>query len=91
MENFHYTTERLQLPSSASLADIEAAGTAFCRKPWAQLEEELVQGRGVPEKYVANTCFGSAYIFTLLHDGFHIGRDEKRLVFSNTAKGPAGD
>ena len=45
----------------------------------------------IPDEYAAHTCFGAAYIFTLLGDGFHIGLDEKRLVFSNTARGPSGE
>ena len=45
----------------------------------------------IPDEYAAHTCFGEAYIFTLLGDGFHIGLDEKRLVFSNTARGPSGE
>ena len=41
--------------------------------------------------YVSKTCFGAAYVFTVLSDGFRIGLHDRRLIFSNTVKGPHGE
>ena len=52
------------------------------------MKEYHVSGKGHPADYVAKTCFGAAYIFTLLSDGFHIGLHDRRFIFSNNVMGP---
>ena len=52
------------------------------------MKEYHVSGKGHPADYVAKTCFGAAYIFTVLSDGFHIGLHDRRFIFSNTVMGP---
>ena len=32
------------------------------------------------------TCFGAAYTWVVLHHGFHIGLDERRVTFSNSVR-----
>jgi hypothetical protein len=91
IENFHYAIERLELPSSTTLSGLRAAGVRYCNTSWQTIRENVVRKFDIPEEYAAHTCFGAAYIFTLLSDGFHIGLEEKRLVFSNTARGPSGE
>lgn len=42
------------------------------------------------QEYVAKTCFGAAYIYTLLHDVLRITPDQRRLVFTNSVWRPQG-
>ncbi|GLI64384.1 hypothetical protein VaNZ11_007650 [Volvox africanus] len=90
-ESFYYTMDRLGLPPNASLESIRTAGKRFCSRPWSDVERELVLGRGVSEEYILKVCFGSAYIYTLLRQGFRMGsREAAYLRFSNRVERPDG-
>ncbi|KAG2440754.1 hypothetical protein HXX76_003611 [Chlamydomonas incerta] len=83
-EAFHYTISHLRLQPSASLEELAAAGAAFCARPWSEVEQELVQGRGVDEDHALKLCFGAAYIHTMLSKGFKLSAEEAaHLRFSN--------
>eukprot|EP01026_Neomeris_dumetosa_P028384 TRINITY_DN22992_c0_g1_i3.p1 TRINITY_DN22992_c0_g1~~TRINITY_DN22992_c0_g1_i3.p1 ORF type:complete len:455 (+),score=56.50 TRINITY_DN22992_c0_g1_i3:130-1494(+) len=80
-ENFFYTIKILNLPTDASLAEVEQAGKNFCRLSWQQLQRRY---RHVPERYLLKTCFGAVLIIQLLHDSFGIPMDERgRVLFVN--------
>ncbi|GIL52170.1 hypothetical protein Vafri_8106 [Volvox africanus] len=90
-ESFYYTMDRLGLPPNASLESLRTAGKRFCSRPWSDVERELVLGRGVSEEYILKVCFGSAYIYTLLKQGFRMGsREATYLRFSNQVERPDG-
>ncbi|KAG2442008.1 hypothetical protein HYH02_009800 [Chlamydomonas schloesseri] len=90
-EAFHYTISHLQLQPSCSLQALAAAGAAFCARPWAEVERELVQGRGVDEEHALKLCFGAAYIHTMLSKGFKLSAAEAaHLRFSNWVTRPDG-
>ncbi|EFJ48169.1 hypothetical protein VOLCADRAFT_91259 [Volvox carteri f. nagariensis] len=90
-ESFYFTMDRLGLPANASLESLRTAGTRFCSRPWSDVEQELVVGRGVSEEHILKVCFGSAYIYTLLRQGFHMGpREAAYLRFSNAVERPDG-
>ncbi|GIL83577.1 hypothetical protein Vretifemale_12367, partial [Volvox reticuliferus] len=90
-ESFYYTMDRLGLPANASLESLRTAGKRFCSRPWSDVEQELVLGRGVSEEYILKVCFGSAYIYTLISQGFRMGsREAAYLRFSNQVERPDG-
>ncbi|KAG2496782.1 hypothetical protein HYH03_005190 [Edaphochlamys debaryana] len=90
-ESFHYTRLRLGLPPESTLEDFREAGRRFCARAWADVESEFVLGAGMKEDHVLKTCFGAAYIHTLLKQAFHFGpREASYLRFSNDVPRPDG-
>lgn len=55
MENFFHTAQRLQLAEQPTLRELAAAGSAFCDKPWSEVEEQYVKGKDEPRVSSAGT------------------------------------
>ncbi|GBF99405.1 nucleoside phosphatase [Raphidocelis subcapitata] len=93
IENFYYTAQALSLPARADLHTLESAAAGFCGREWPDtvaaygaaaegldapsLAVHLRQGR-----YLWRYCFGSALVWTLLHDVLRVPKVQP-LVFAN--------
>jgi hypothetical protein len=102
IENFYYTAAALALPRRADLAALEAAGGRFCSREWREtlanweaaggaLAGEAAAVHASHQRYLWRYCFGSAMVWTLLHDVLHVPHSAQ-LVFANAlprAKGGA--
>lgn len=88
IENFFYTASALQLPRSASLSQLEDAAAQFCLRQW---DDTLKQQKPVShdQTYLYRYCFGSAFVWTLLHDVFKVS-PHLQLQFTNTLQRPDG-
>eukprot|EP00955_Chlamydomonas_euryale_P077171 362866-Chlamydomonas_euryale.AAC.42 len=79
VENFHYSARRLGLPPNASLAELADAGTAFCARPWADVERELVDGTSASQ--LEGRCTHQAHSARFDGSGrIHICRDWRMSV-----------
>jgi apyrase len=100
IENFYYTAAALSLPARADLAALEAAGGRFCAREWADTRASWeAAGAGLAGdaaathashgRYLWRYCFGSAMVWTLLHDVLRVPRGAP-LVFANALPRPRG-
>ncbi|KAA6427188.1 MAG: hypothetical protein FRX49_02945 [Trebouxia sp. A1-2] len=89
MENFHYTAQFLGLPVQPTLEEIAAAGQHHCALAWPALQQR--HGTNVSAEHLLHFCFSAAYIVALLHDGFKLGMQERRLRFTNYVEDPQGN
>lgn len=90
-ESFYYILKHLGLPPNATLGALQAAGRAFCQRPWAEVQRELVAGQGVAEEYALKVCFGAAWVHALLSKGLALSpREAAHLRFTNTVARPDG-
>ena len=67
---FAYTTDFLGLDSELTLAELRAAGKAFCRTSWPEATARCKSNPrpGCKEEWLNRYCFASAYIVSLLHE-----------------------
>lgn len=74
---FAYNTEFLGLGPELTLAQLRAAGRAYCRRSWQEVtaECEASPRPGCREEWLNRYCFASAYIVTLLHDVYGMAMD----------------
>jgi hypothetical protein len=72
--------------ATASLQELAEAGTAFCALPWDEVKQRFIVEQHVPQEYVMRVCFSAAYMWTLLHDAFHLADSEQRIIFSNSVQ-----
>ncbi|DBB04521.1 TPA: Golgi apyrase [Trebouxia sp. C0004] len=89
MENFHYTAQFLGLPVQPTLEEIAEAGQHHCALAWPALQQR--HGTNVSAEHLLHFCFSAAYIVALLHDGFKLGMQERRLRFTNYVEDPQGN
>ena len=86
---YAYTTDFLGLEPTFSLAELAAAGKAFCRTRWQTIEAECAAGRRpvCNEWWLNRYCFSAAYIVTLLHDVYGFPMDGRRITSTNELEG----
>ncbi|KAI8465680.1 MAG: nucleoside phosphatase family-domain-containing protein [Monoraphidium minutum] len=99
IENFYYTAAALSLPAKADLRALEAAAAEFCARPWPDtLAGWAATGEALgpaaraahagQQAFLWRYCFGSALVWTLLHDVLRVPPSQA-LVFTNSL--PRGD
>ena len=77
---FAYTTDFLGLDSELTLAELRAAGKAFCRTPWPEATDRIASQNprpGCKEEWLNRYCFASAYIVSLLHEVYGLPMDQQ--------------
>ncbi len=86
---YAYNAENLGLGSKFSLAELEAAGKAYCRTPWQTIEAECAAGErsGCKEWWLNRNCFASAYMVILLHEVYGFPMDSRRITSTNELEG----
>lgn len=87
-ENFFYTAEFFEIPRSASLTEMVAAGERYCSSDWETIRE-LHKER--PDSDLLKYCFASSYMVAFLHDGLGFGLRDHRLHFANDVEGVGVD
>ncbi|GLC38951.1 hypothetical protein PLESTB_000464900 [Pleodorina starrii] len=88
VENFAWTARALGLPENATLRQLRENGRRYCSTHWSSLHAEF--SGHIPDQFLVRYCFGAAYILTLLHQGFGLGLDDGRLLFTNTVREGGG-
>ena len=81
---FFFTAEFFELPETATLAEMEAAGQAFCALGW---EEARSQHPETPEQFLASYCFSSMYFTVLMHHGYGVDKTRTPLHWAEEIDG----
>ena len=76
VSNYFYTSRFFQLDQPLSLAAMEVAGRAFCSLEWTEAQAEYPD---VPPRYLGQYCFTTAYIVTLLTEGYGFPYDTRAI------------
>jgi apyrase len=86
---YAYNAESLGLEPTFSLADLEAAGKAYCKTPWQAIQAQCAAGErsGCEERWLNRNCFASAYMVTLLHEVYGFPMEGRRITATNHLAG----
>ena len=79
ISGFVFTASFFALPQNATLAQLEAAGRAFCALDWQAARS---QHPGTPERYLGEYCFQAAF-FTALLRGYGVERSVAALHWAD--------
>jgi hypothetical protein len=84
-QNLFWTARALGIKrQDATLAELRAAGEAFCGTPWSVLRSAFPGLAGVEDRFVARYCFGAAYSVGLLASRLRLPNDTRMLRFTNS-------
>lgn len=83
--NYSYTQDFFKLGQFYSFEKLKSEGKQYCSKDWNEIQKEYSSMVG--EEHLKGYCFSSAYIPTLLHEGYGFSGETQQITTANFLQG----
>ncbi len=80
LSGYYYTASFFRTGEPLSISDLEREGRVYCATDWVDILKTFSNEK---PKFLGQYCFSSAYIVTLLVDGYGFDRDASVITTSN--------